>query len=243
MSERCENLPGGKTKMHKVGIIGGLSPESTVLYYRGINAGVRAKLGGHHSGKILLSSVDFGEFVALKQKDDWDGQAAILIQEAQALERAGADFLVIATNTMHFAALQVEAATSIPLLHIADATAAPMKAAGIKTTGFLGTKYAMELPFYNDKLASLGIEFMVPEPGERADVNQIIYDELTKGVINPKSKERYKEVIASLAARGAEAVILGCTEITMLVGAEDAEVPVFDTTGIHVEAIVAKMLA
>lgn len=229
--------------MNKVGMIGGLSPESTVLYYRGINQGVRERLGGHHSGKILLSSVDFGEFVALKHKDDWDGQAAILIEEAQALERAGADFLAIATNTMHFAAEQVQAATSIPLVHIAEATAAPMKAAGIKKTGFLGTKYAMELDFYHEKLASLGIDSIVPEPDERADVNRIIYDELTKGVINPGSKERYIEVMASLAARGAEAVILGCTEITMLVGAADAEVPVYDTTGIHIAAIVERMLA
>lgn len=229
--------------MNKVGMIGGLSPESTVLYYQGINRGVSERLGEHHSGKILLSSVDFGEFVALKHRGDWDGQAAILVQEAQALERAGADFLVIATNTMHFAADQVKAATNLPLVHIAEATAGPMIAAGVETAGFLGTKYAMELDFYHNKLASLGLNSIVPEPAERADVNRIIYDELTKGVVSPKSKERYKEVMASLVARGAEAIILGCTEITMLVGKADIDVPVFDTTGIHIAAIVDRMLA
>lgn len=228
--------------MKKVGIIGGLSPESTVLYYRGLNDGVSKAIGKHHSAKILLSSVDFGEFVALKHKGDWDGQAAILTEEAKALERAGAELLVIATNTMHFAAEQVQAAISIPLLHIADATAAPMKAAGIATAGFLGTKYTMELPFFHERLASLGIRSIVPEPLDRADVNEIIYEELTKGRIEPSSRQRYREVMERLVDKGAESIILGCTEITMLISSGDAKVPIYDTTTEHIRAVLAEML-
>lgn len=228
--------------MRKLGIIGGLSPESTILYYRGLNEGVCKALGEHHSAKILLSSVDFGEFVALKQKGDWDGQAAILIAEAKALERAGAELLMLATNTMHFAAEQIQAAISIPLLHITDATAAPMKAAGITTAGFIGTKYSMELPFFHERLKSLGITSLVPDAQERTDINRIIYDELTQGIVTDPARQRYREVMASLVARGAECIILGCTEIIMLVGSGDAEVPVFDTTEEHIRAALTEML-
>lgn len=228
--------------MKTVGLIGGLSPESTVLYYRGLNEAIRKALGGHHSAKLLLSSVDFGEFYALKQSGDWDGQAAILVAQAKALERAGAEFIALATNTMHFAAEQIMADTSIPLLHITDATAAPMKAAGITTAGFLGTIYAMELPFYHQRLEALGVASIVPDDEGRQRVNKIIYDELTKGVVTEASRQVYRDIMAELVARGAECLILGCTEITMLVGAEDAAVPVFDTTACHIEAIAAKML-
>lgn len=222
--------------MKKVGIIGGLSPESTILYYRGLNAGVQKRLGGHHSAKILLASVDFGEFCNLKQKGDWDGQAAILVEEAKALDRAGVGFVIFATNTMHFAADQVAAAISVPLLHITDATAAPIKAAGFSTIGFLGTKYAMELPFWHQRLETFGITSFVPDDQQRQTVNSIIYDELTKGIVRPESQQAYREIMADMVEKGAEAIILGCTEITMLVGAADVAVPVFDTTTLHIEA-------
>lgn len=228
--------------MQKVGIIGGLSPESTVLYYRGLNEGVRAALGGHHSAQILLSSVDFGVFYEHKQNNDWDSQAAILVGEAKALEAGGADFVVLATNTMHFAAPKIQEAISIPFLHIVDATAGPMTAAGITKAGFLGTKYAMELPFYPECLKERGIESIVPNDSDRADVNRIIYDELTKGIVRPESRQRYREVIADLVEQGAQAIILGCTEITMLVDDKDSPVPVYDTTACHIEAILAQIL-
>ena len=221
--------------MKTIGIIGGLSPESTVSYYQWLNDGVRAKLGGHHSAKIKMASVDFGEFVALKEKGDWDTQGAMLCQEAQALERAGADFIILATNTMHKMADQIEAALNIPFLHLADATARVIKAQGVKTVGLLGTKYTMTLDFYKGRLEQHGLEVVVPDTVGIAVVNDVIYDELCHGKVLPASKAAYHEVISDLQLRGAEGVILGCTEITLLIQQADVAIPVFDTTRIHVE--------
>lgn len=221
--------------MKTIGIIGGLSPESTVKYYEWLNAGVRARLGGHHSAKIILTSVDFGEFVALKDKGDWDTQGKLLSQEAQALERAGADFIIIATNTMHKMADQIEAAISIPFLHLADATASEISAFGIKTIGLLGTKYTMEMGFYKDRLVRHGLTPLVPDEAGREVVNHVIYDELCNGIVRDESRAAYRNVMDDLVRQGAQGVILGCTEITLLVGQKDASVPVFDTTRIHVE--------
>ncbi|MDA7950923.1 MAG: aspartate/glutamate racemase family protein [Pirellulaceae bacterium] len=221
--------------MKTVGIIGGLSPESTIKYYRWLNDGVRARLGGYHSAKIIIASVDFGEFVALKEKDDWQTQATLLINEAKGLERAGSDFIILATNTMHKMADQIEAAIQIPFLHLADATADRVLNANIKKVGLLGTKYTMELDFYKDRLKNKGIEVVVPDREGKEIVNSIIYNELCHGQVKEESRQEYRTVIANLEQLGAEGVIMGCTEITMLIDKGDASVPLFDTTKIHVE--------
>lgn len=221
--------------MKTIGIIGGLSPESTMSYYQWLNDGVRAKLGGHHSAKIKMASVDFGEFVALKEKGDWDTQGAMLCEEAKALERAGADFIILATNTMHKMADQIEAALNIPFLHLADATARVIKAQGVKTVGLLGTKYTMTLDFYKGRLEEHGVQALVPDPIGIDVVNTVIYDELCHGKVLSASKTAYQDVIFDLQSRGAEGVILGCTEITLLIQQADVAIPVFDTTRIHVE--------
>lgn len=222
-------------KQKTVGIIGGLSPESTVKYYEWINQGVQRHLGGHNNAKILLSSVNFAEFVALKEKGDWDTQAKMLCDEAMALEKAGADFIILATNTMHKMAEQIEAYLKIPFLHLADATANRINEDNIKTVGLLGTKYTMELDFYKKRLEAKNIEVLVPNQEEREDVNRIIYDELCHGKILNSSKQRYHEIISRLSDNGAQAVILGCTEITLLVKKETTPVTLYDTTQIHVE--------
>ncbi len=221
--------------MKTVGIIGGLSPESTVTYYEWLNEGVKKRLGGHHNAKILLSSVDFGVFVDLKNKGDWDTQGELLAAEASTLEKAGADFVILATNTMHKLAPQIEAALSVPFLHLADATADEILKQGISKIGLLGTKYTMELDFYKGRLEQKGIEVVVPDDAGRKIVNDVIYDELCHGKIIDKSREDYRTVMADLAQRGAQGIILGCTEITLLVGQKDSPVPLFDTTRIHVD--------
>jgi aspartate racemase len=222
--------------MKRIGIIGGLSPESTVTYYTWLNQGIQQRLGGHHSAKILLSSVDFGEFVALKEAGDWDTQGDLLTAEALSLERAGADCILLATNTMHRLAEQIEAALTIPFLHLADATADAICAHKLSTIGLLGTRYTMELDFYKNRLARKGITTLVPDDAGRHDVHTIIYDELCHGTISEESRTRYRDIIQQLADRGAQGVILGCTEITLLVEQSDARVPLFDTTRIHVDA-------
>jgi len=221
--------------MKTVGIIGGLSPESTVPYYEWLNEGVQKRLGGHHNAKIFLSSVDFGVFVDLKNKGDWDTQGKMLAAEATRLEKAGADFVILATNTMHKLAPQIEAALSIPFLHLADATADEILTQGINKIGLLGTKYTMELDFYKGRLEEKGIEVVVPDELGRKLVNDVIYDELCHGKIIEASAQGYRDVMADLVERGAQGVILGCTEITLLVGQDDVSVPVFDTTRIHVD--------
>jgi aspartate racemase len=226
-----------------IGLIGGMSWKSSAEYYRLINEGVRTRLGGLHSARCLMWSFDFADIEVLQRTDRWIDAASLMVDAAQRLERGGADFLVIATNTMHIAAPQVQAATSLPLLHIADPTAGRIKAAGLRRVGLLGTAFTMEQDFYKGRLQDMhGLEVLVPEAEDRATVHRIIYSELVQGQILDASRQAYREVIAGLVARGAEAIILGCTEIMLLVGPEDSPVPLFDTTGLHAEAIVARVL-
>jgi len=221
--------------MKTIGIIGGLSPESTVKYYQWLNAGVQKHLGGHNNAKILLSSVNFAEFVALKEKGDWETQGKLLSAEALALEKAGADFIILATNTMHKMADQIESALSIPFLHLADATADRILEKNVSKIGLLGTRYTMELDFYKQRLIDKGIDVLVPDEAGRGIVNDVIYDELCHGRVEEKSRVAYCDVVSQLVDKGAQGIILGCTEITMLIGQGDVSVPVFDTTQIHVE--------
>lgn len=227
--------------MKTVGIIGGLSPESTVAYYQWINDGVRARMGGHHNARILLNSLDFGQFVKLKDEGDWDSQAALLCDAARSLEQAGADFIVLATNTMHKMADQIIASISIPFLHLADATAQTINVQGLKTIGLLGTRYTMELDFYKDRLIAHGLMPVVPDEGERTIINDVIYNELCNGIINENSRAAYRKIMHKLVEQGAEGIILGCTEITLLVHQADSVVPVFDTTRIHVDRILEEI--
>lgn len=222
--------------MKIVGIVGGLSPESTLLYYRGLNAAVQARLGGHHNARILLNSLDFGEFVALKERGDWDTQGRLIVDAALRLERAGADFVLLATNTMHRFADDLRARLTVPFLHLADATVQRIRAFGLNRVALLGTAYTMEQDFYKSRLIAHGIEPMVPNPQKRAEIHRIIYDELCHGIVKNESRETYQAIISDLVQEGAQGVILGCTEITMLIGPQDVSCPVFDTTLIHIEA-------
>lgn len=221
--------------MKKIGIIGGLSPESTIKYYAWLNEGVQKRLGGHHNARIILSSLDFGEFVALKEKGDWVTQGKILSREAKNLQNAGADFVILATNTMHKMADEICAAIDIPFLHLADATAQEIAAQGITKIGLLGTRYTMEMDFYKERLYAQNIDVVIPDDAGRAQVNDIIYDELCHGIITEKSRSIYREVMRDLVKNGAQGIIMGCTEITLLIDQTDADVPLFDTTKIHVE--------
>lgn len=228
--------------MKTIGLIGGMSWESTQVYYRLLNENVKQRLGGHHSAKVVLVSVDFAEIAELQHAGDWPATAAILCDAAQALERAGADFILIGTNTMHKIADEVAAAVSVPLLHIIDVTAAALKARSIKRVGLLGTQFTMEQEFYRARLQAQGIEIIVPGPKDRKLVHSVIFDELCQGQFLDASKQAYLQIIESLAARGAEGVILGCTEIGMLLKDGDASIPLFDTAELHAEAAVAKAL-
>jgi len=224
--------------MKIIGLIGGMSWESTVTYYRLINEGVKQRLGGLHSAKILLDSVDFHEIERLQSSGDWDSAGVMLASSARALEHAGADFLVLCTNTMHKVAPAIENGVTIPLLHIADATAAQIKRAGLRTIGLLGTRFTMEQDFYRGRIEAHGIKVVAPDAEDRDLVHRVIYDELCLGDIRDDSRNAYREVIARLAARGAEGIIFGCTEIGLLVSAADSPVPVFDTTAIHAASAV-----
>ncbi|WP_421196068.1 aspartate/glutamate racemase family protein [Aeromonas jandaei] len=227
--------------MKCIGLLGGMSWESTVSYYQALNRGVRAKLGGLHSARVLLNSVDFAEIERLQHAGDWPATARLLAAEARKLQDGGADFLLIGTNTMHKVAPEIEAAIDIPLLHIADATARRLQADGIKRVGLLGTRFTMEQDFYKGRLQThFGLEVLVPAEAERERVHRIIYDELCLGEIRDASRAEYLSIIAGLAA--AEAVILGCTEIALLVGEAQAAVPLYDTTAIHAEAAVTLAL-
>lgn len=221
--------------MRVLGLLGGMSWESTVPYYRRINERVRERRGGLHSAELLLYSVDFAVVEELQHRGDWDAAGQLLAGAAQALQRAGAQGLVICTNTMHRVLPQIEPALRIPVLHIADATAARIRAAGFTKVGLLGTRFTMEQDFYRGRLAQHGLEVLVPGEAQRALVHRVIYDELCQGCCLPESRDGYRAVIAELVAAGAEAVILGCTEIGLLVGANDSAVPLFDTTAIHAE--------
>ncbi|MFQ2189871.1 aspartate/glutamate racemase family protein [Aeromonas jandaei] len=229
--------------MKCIGLLGGMSWESTVSYYQALNRGVRAKLGGLHSVRVLLNSVDFAEIERLQHVGDWPATARLLAAEARKLQDGGADFLLIGTNTMHKVAPEIEAAIDIPLLHIADATARRLQADGIKRVGLLGTRFTMEQDFYKGRLqTNFGLEVLVPAEAERERIHRIIYDELCLGEIRDASRAEYLAIIARLAAAGAEAVILGCTEIALLVGEAQAAVPLYDTTAIHAEAAVTLAL-
>ncbi|NQZ14884.1 MAG: aspartate/glutamate racemase family protein [Alphaproteobacteria bacterium] len=221
--------------MKTIGVIGGLSPESTVKYYEWLNEGVQKALGGHNNAKVLLSSVNFAEFVALKEIGEWDTQAKMLCAEAVRLEKAGADFIVLATNTMHKMAAQIEAALSIPFLHLADATADEILKTNVRSIGLLGTRYTMELDFYKQRLIDKGINVLVPDEAGRDVVNSVIYDELCHGTVKDESRQTYRDVISDLVDQGAQGVIMGCTEITMLIDQSYSSVPLFDTTKIHVD--------
>jgi aspartate racemase len=225
--------------MKTVGLIGGMSWESSLEYYRIINEGVHARLGGVHSAKIAMVSIDFGEMEMLQRQGRWAEATVMMVDAARQVDAAGADCIVICTNTMHRDAEAVQQAVGVPLLHIADATAQKVCAAGMHRIGLLGTRFTMEEDFYKGRLArSFGLEVLIPGAEEREIVHRVIYDELVVGTINPASKDQYREVIAGLAARGAEGIILGCTEIGLLVKPEDSPVPLFDTTLIHAEAAV-----
>ncbi|MER2022966.1 MAG: aspartate/glutamate racemase family protein [Stenotrophomonas sp.] len=229
---------------HIVGLIGGMSWESSAHYYRLINAQVRDTLGGLHSGRILLWSFDFAEIEALQHAGDWDTATERLIDAAQRLQGAGATTIVICTNTMHRLADAVQAAIAIPLLHIADPTAAAIKAAGLQRVGLLGTAFTMEQDFYTGRLTQAhGLQVLIPEADDRAAVHRIIYDELVQGQVLPASRETYRAAMQRLVDRGAQGIILGCTEIMLLVGAQDATVPVFDTTTLHAQAAGRHLLA
>ena len=229
--------------MRTIGLIGGMSWESTLEYYRLINQGVAGRLGGLHSARCLLYSVDFAEIERLQSAGDWEATATILADAAARLERGGADFIVLCTNTMHIVADAITAAVSVPLLHIADATANAIRAAGVRTVGLLGTRFTMEQEFYLGRLRDKhGLTVVVPEASDRELVHSVIYTELCRGEIRPQSRAAYAAVIDRLAAMGAEAVILGCTEIGLLIRPADTELPLFDTTRIHAEAAVERAL-
>ena len=230
--------------MKTIGLIGGMSWESTVPYYRQVNEGIKARLGGLHSAKVVLYSVDFHEIEQLQRDGDWDAAGDMLAEAAPRLQSAGADLLVLCTNTMHKVAPQMEAAVSIPLLHIADATGAAITAAGHRTVGLLGTRFTLEQDFYRRCLQDKhGLEVLVPDADDRGVVHDVIYDELCRGVIRDESGEAYRRIMDDLVARGADAIILGCTEIGLLVGPQDARVPLFDTTALHATAAVEAALA
>lgn len=225
--------------MKTIGMIGGMSWESTSTYYREINEGVKNILGGLHSAKIALYSVDFDEIEKLQHADDWKATATILTQAAQAVEAGGADFLLICTNTMHKVAPEIETGINIPLIHIADATAEQLGKDGVERVGLLGTRFTMEQDFYRDRLTQrFGIEVLIPEQPERELVHRVIYDELCLGKIEVNSRREYLSIMAKLAERGAQAIILGCTEIALLVQQQHTAIHLYDTTQLHCEAAV-----
>ncbi len=220
--------------MKTIGLLGGMSWESTVSYYRIVNQRVKERLGGLHSAKVVLYSVDFDEIERMQRAGDWEAAGHLLAAAGRSLQAAGADFIVLCTNTMHRVAPAIESAVTIPLLHIADPTAEAVKRAGLDTVGLLGTNFTMEQPFYKDRLRDAhGLTVRVPRASSRAEVHRVIYEELCLGTIRPESREHYRRVIAELVFAGVQAVILGCTEISMLVSQEDSPVPLFDTTALH----------
>jgi aspartate racemase len=229
--------------MKRIGLLGGMSWESSVEYERVINVAVRERLGGSHSADLIVRSYDFAAIEELQSAGEWDALGELLAADAATLEAAGAELLVICTNTMHVLAPQVEAAVGIPLLHIGDATAAAVAAAGLTRVALLGTRYTMEMPFYRDRIEAHGIEVLVPEETDRTLVHDVIYGELVRGVVSPASRAEYLRVIEALVAAGAQGVIAGCTEIELLVSADDLAVPYFPTARIHALAAVDAALA
>jgi aspartate racemase len=222
--------------MKTIGVLGGMSWKSSADWYRMANEQVHETLGGYHSAPILLDSLDFAEIEALQESGDWEDAGAILAEHAKRLEAAGAGLIVLCTNTMHIVADRITAAIGVPFLHIGDTTAEAITAAGLSTVGVLGTSFTMEQPFYRDRLAAHGITSLVPEDADRATVHRIIFDKLVHGIVTDQSRRAYREVIRRLVDRGAEGIILGCTEIELLIGRADSTVPVFPTTALHVRA-------
>ncbi|MFI7387742.1 aspartate/glutamate racemase family protein [Streptomyces sp. NPDC049813] len=228
--------------MRTIGLIGGMSWESTAEYYRLLNELTRERLGGLHSARCVLYSVDFAEIERLQVRGDWEAAGRILADAARRLEAAGADLLLLCTNTMHKVADRIEAATAVPLLHLADATAQAVRAAGLTRVGLLGTAFTMEQDFYRGRLAAGGLDVLVPDAAGRALVHRVIYEELCLGVVRDASRAAYQEVIGALVAAGAEGIVLGCTEIELLIGAQDSPVPVFPTARLHAQAAVREAL-
>jgi aspartate racemase len=226
-----------------IGLLGGMSWESTALYYRLINEETRRRLGGLHSAPLVLVSVDFAPVEALQAEGDWDAAGELLAAHARDVQAAGADFLLLCTNTMHKVAGRIEAALDIPLLHLADATAACIVADGHARVGLLGTRFTMEQSFYRERLEVAGLEVLVPDAAGREQVHTVIYDELCRGEIRGESRERYQSVVGQLRAAGAECVVAGCTEITLLLKPGDCALPLYDTAQIHALAAVERALA
>jgi aspartate racemase len=226
--------------MKTLGLLGGMSWESTLPYYRIINETVRERLGGLHSARLILYSVDFHDIERRQQAGAWEEAGTILADAARALEVAGAEGLALCTNTMHKVVAAIEAAVTIPLLHIADPTAAAVKAAGLHAVGLLGTRFTMEQDFYRGRLTDRhGLTVIIPDPADRAIVHRVIYEELCQGDLRAESRAQYREILQRLVEAGAEGIILGCTEIALLVGPDDAPVPLFDTTDLHARAAAA----
>ncbi|GAA3520920.1 aspartate/glutamate racemase family protein [Aquimarina addita] len=228
--------------MKTIGLIGGMSWESSSLYYELINKKVKETLGGFHSAPCILLSVDFAEIERSFGRDDWDSIAELMVTSAKKLEHAGADLVILCTNTIHICSDEIIKNITIPFLHIANATTEKIKAKGLKKIALLGTKYTMEKDFYKDILNAHGIEVLIPDSKDRETINQIIFQELVLGIVKEKSKESYQRIIKSLAMKGAEGVILGCTEIPLLIKQEDVDIPIFDTTKIHAERAVEMAL-
>ncbi len=230
--------------MKRIGLLGGMSWESTAEYYRFVNEAVRDRMGGLHSADCLVRSVDFAGVEQLQRGSRWDEAGTLLADEAHALEAAGAGLIVLCTNTMHKVADAIVAAIDVPFVHIADATAAAVLASGASRVGLLATAYTMEQDFYVGRLRDRhGLEVLVPDAGDRRIVHDVIYEELCVGTVNDGSRDEYRRIMSGLAERGAEAILLGCTEIDLLVGQDDATVPVFDTTRLHAERAVELALA
>jgi aspartate racemase len=231
-------------RMKLIGLIGGMSWESTVPYYRLINQAVKVRLGGLHSARLILYSVDFHDIERLQHAGDWQAAGEVLAGAARALEAAGADFLILCTNTMHKVAPAMQAAVTIGFIHIADPTASQIKRAGFSKVGLLGTRFTMEEDFYRERLTRQhGLEVLIPGPADRALIHRVIYEELCLGQINPASRLEFRRIIAQMVAQGAQAIILGCTEISLLVSAQDSPVPLLDTTSIHAQAAVELALS
>jgi aspartate racemase len=224
--------------MKTIGLIGGMSWESSAQYYAIINRAVRDRVGGSHSAKILMHSLDFGEIERLQHDGDWSSLTVQMVNVAKRIQAGGADFVLICSNTMHLMADAMAAEIDIPLLHVVDQTSAAIVKAGLKRVGLLGTAFTMERPFYRDRLAAAGLEVLIPSDADRRDVHRVIYEELVAGKFEPISRQIYREVIARLVERGAQAIVLGCTEIMLLVDQSDSAVPLFDTTSLHALAAV-----
>lgn len=226
-------------RLKTIGLIGGMSWQSSAEYYRIINQETKRRLGGHHNAKSIMVTVDFDEIEELQRAGDWNRLGEVMAAAAKQLHRAGADFILVCANTMHKLAPAIESAVPIPLLHIGDATGTKIREAGLKTVGLLGTRFVMQEDFYRDRLKrKFGIEVLVPDADDRAEVNRVIYDELCHGKILEKSQLSYQDIITRLKDRGAEGVVLGCTEIPLLMKDTKAALPMFDTTQIHAEAAV-----